>query len=89
MDIGVSLVYRTFMLFAGAWLGLSSAFFIAFLWHGFTRMKPRRRHGETVVECPYCDGRGAVIDRFDEWAVCPMCDGEAALVGPRRELDEG
>lgn len=89
MDILGQLTIRAFAILVGAWIGVSTVWFIAFLWYSAKRGTQKiTRRNWTRTNCPYCDGRGAVIDRFDEWAICPMCDGDRELAAPR-ELDAG
>lgn len=89
MDIISVLTGRILAILIGAWMGLSTAFFAAFLWHGFKKQWKRTpRPGPAVADCPYCKGTGSVRDAFDDWAVCPLCDGDRELTAPL-ELDEG
>lgn len=78
---------RFLAIMLGAWVGLSTAFFAAFLWHWFKRFGSEKEE-LAYAECPHCDGMGIVRDALGDWIVCPLCDGEAELLAPR-ELDAG
>jgi hypothetical protein len=81
VDIINSMIARTLAILLGAWMGMSTAFFAAFLVHGWRRKKAKWT-GPLIADCPFCKGDGVVADAFDEMAVCPLCDGDRTLTAP-------
>lgn len=82
MDLINALIARSLAILLGAWMGMSTAFFAAFLWHAAKR-KRVKWSGPVTADCPFCKGTGTVVDAFDELAVCPLCDGDRQLTAPR------